>query len=141
MSNVFVVILAFIIMIAPLVILLGKQLTTVVPINYFLLLMFTLGQSCVASYICSYYTADSVMFAIIFFCITTATLFLASLFMRDFNSYTCLMVGALIVGCVFQLAAVSFGIITLDYDVDLVLEGTGGSIIYGVYVLIDLKLI
>ena len=51
------------------------------------------------------------------------------------------MLGALVIGLIFQIAAISFGIITLNYDVYLVLEGTGGSIIYGVYVLVDLKLI
>ena len=51
------------------------------------------------------------------------------------------MFGAVIIGFILQISAITFGIITLNYDVYLVLEGTGGSIIYGIYVLVDLKLI
>ena len=61
--------------------------------------------------------------------------------MRDFENYNRFMLGAIVLGCIFQIAALVFGLITLNYDVYLVLEGTGGSIIYGIYILVDLKLI
>jgi hypothetical protein len=61
--------------------------------------------------------------------------------MGEFSNYYRFMFGALIIACILQISAINFGIITLNYDVYLVLEGTGGSIIYGIYVLVDLKLI
>ena len=141
LSNVFIVILAFILAIVPLVYLVANKLTRTVPVNYLMLLVFTIGESGVASFICSYYTADSVIFALIFFGITTVTLVMASLLMRSMENYACLMIGALLLGIAFQLSSIFFGLITLNYDTYLVLEGIGGSIIYGVYVVIDLKII
>lgn len=61
--------------------------------------------------------------------------------MKNFENYIGFMIGAIVLGCVFQIAAITFGLITLNYDIYLVLEGTGGSIIYGIYILVDLKMI
>lgn len=122
-------------------ILLCCNLTRIVPINYILLFLFTLGESICVTYISSQYTFESVIFAIILFTITTVCLWLASLCMNDIGQYAPVMIGSLCFALFFQLAAIPISLMGSNYDTYLMMEGIGGSLIYGIYVVVDLKMI
>ena len=104
--------------------------------------LFTLGESILVSYVSSIYTLESVIFAVVLFCITTVCLWFASLCMTDIGQYGSIMIGSLCFALFFQLAAIPFCMMgSANYDTYLMLEGVGGSLIYGIYVVIDLKMI
>lgn len=136
-------ILAFgiILSLVPSMSLLCCNLTRIVPINYIMLFLFTLGESIMVTYITSMYTFESVIFAVILFCITTVCLWFASLCMNDINQYAPIMIGSLCFALFFQLAAIPICLMGSNYDTYLMMEGVGGSLIYGIYVVIDLKMI
>ena len=117
------------------------NLTRIVPINYFMLFLFTLGESILVSYVSSLYTAESVIFAIVLFSITTVCLWFASLCMNSIDQYAPAMMGSLCFALMFQLVAIPICMMGSNYDMYLMMEGIGGSLIYGIYVIIDLKMI
>ena len=117
------------------------NLTRIVPINYIMLFLFTLGESIIVTYVSSMYTLESVIFAVILFCITTVCLWFASLCMNDIRQYVPIMIGSLCFALFFQLAAIPVCLMGSNYDTYLIMEGVGGSLIYGIYVVIDLKMI
>ena len=142
-KNPFIAIMAFFLCIVPLMSLLCCNLTRIVPINYMLLFLFTLGESILVSYVSSLYTLESVLLAIVLFALTTVCLWTASLCMTSIDQYVPTMIGSLCFALLLQLVAVPIYLMSAgaNYDAYLVMEGIGGSIIYGIYVIIDLKMI
>ena len=116
-------------------------LSRTVPINYLGLLLFTVCEAVVVSAISSIYTPESVILAIVLFTFSTMTLWFASLCMPDINSYVPVMFCSIITGLILQIIAIPVALMSANYDSYLIVEGIGASLIYSIYVVIDLKMI
>jgi protein lifeguard len=117
------------------------DLTRAVPANYFLLFLFTLSQSVLVSVTASMYKPESVILAIVILVIVTTCLWFGSLCMTSSEDYARNMLLAIAIGCIIQMAAFPFYFAGRAFDTYLMIEGLGGSLIYGAYVAIDLHLI
>jgi len=117
------------------------NLTRVVPVNYALLSLFTLSQALLVSVTTSLYTPESVILAMVILVIVTVCLWFSSMCMRSNRDYARNMILAILMGVILQIAAMPFYFAGQSFDTYLMVEGIGGSIIYGAYVAIDLHLI
>jgi FtsH-binding integral membrane protein len=87
------------------------------------------------------YTPESVILALCLFTVSTLTLWCASLCLSDISNYAPVMFCSIITGLVLQLLALPVALVTASYDQYLVMEGIGASLIFSIYVVIDLKMI
>lgn len=78
-----VILLSLILMFTSLTSILCLNLTKVVPVNYFLLGLFTLSESIIVSHTTSYYETESVILAIVVLVIVTVCLWFSSMCMTS----------------------------------------------------------
>lgn len=136
-----VLVTAFVMLIFTTLALFLSGLSRTVPFNYLALLVFTLCEALIVSSVSSMYTPESVILALCLFTLSTLTLWLASLCLSDIGSYAPVMFCSIITGLVLQLLALPVALTTANYDSYLVMEGMGASLIFSIYVVIDLKMI
>ncbi|TNV76625.1 hypothetical protein FGO68_gene17586 [Halteria grandinella] len=117
-------------------------LTKQVPVNYLLLGLFTLGESLLLSLTTSYYEPQSVLLSMAVLVVTTLCLWVASLTIRSMKFYWYGMLVSLLIAVTLNLLAITlFFAGAWESQTVQVLYGAGGLVIYGFYVIIDLKMI
>ena len=117
------------------------NLTKQVPINYFLLFIFTAAESVTVGNIASYYEPESVIEAMITFTITTVCLFLGSMCIRNMKFYAYGMLFSIFLSFVMQSLCLVFLLSGHADRTAFILYSFSGIIIYSVYVVIDLWMI
>jgi len=110
-----------------------------VPLNYLMLGIFTLGEALAVASLTAQLDPLSVNLAITLFLMLTLCLFLSSMVMKDSSKYALTMCTAILVGCVIQL--ILFPMMFAGNRGAILIVSLIGTLIYGVYVVIDLHLL
>lgn len=118
----------------------SKDIRMSVPANYILLLMFTLGESLLVANLTSYFEPESVIAAIIVFSVATFSLWSISLCIKSMDHFWPGMIISILIAMILQTLTLSF-YLTSNFDAGYVVDGIAGTIVYSVYVIIDLKII
>jgi len=115
----------------------SKNLARSVPINYILLISFTTGEAYLFGLFCAYFTIHSVIYALI---ISTAIVSILGIYaFTTKNDYTPWNAGLV----VFLVAFISFTLCLTFVKIPFLnmLYSTVGSILFGLYLVVDLQML